>query len=116
MSAPASWPAIEALTSWQHPTRGLIPPGEFVPAPRRPGSSEPLTRYVLDEALGQLARLDAEGHRLTLAVNLSMRNLHDPTLPEQVAELLRARNLTGDRLTLEITESAIVSDPPGRRP
>jgi diguanylate cyclase (GGDEF)-like protein/PAS domain S-box-containing protein len=102
---------LEALTRWQHPTRGLIPPDEFVPAAEKTGLIQPLTRYVLDEALGQLARLDAEGHRLTLAVNLSMRNLHDPTLPEQVAELLRVRNLTGERLTLEITESAIVSDP-----
>jgi diguanylate cyclase (GGDEF)-like protein/PAS domain S-box-containing protein len=102
---------IEALTRWQHPTRGLIPPGEFVPAAEKTGLILPLTLYVLDEALGELARLDGEGHRLTLAVNLSMRNLQDPTLPEQVAELLRARNLTGDRLTLEITESAIVSDP-----
>ena len=102
---------IEALTRWQHPTRGLIPPGEFVPAAEKTGLIQPLTRYVLDEALGQLSRLDGEGHRLTLAVNLSMRNLQDPTLPEQVAELLRARNISGDRLTLEITESAIVSDP-----
>ena len=82
-----------------------------MPAAEKTGLIQPLTRYVLDEALGQLARLDADGHRLTLAVNLSMRNLHDPTLPEQVAELLRKWSLTGDRLTLEITESAIVSDP-----
>ena len=47
---------IEALTRWQHPTRGLISPGEFVPAAEKTGLIEPLTRYVLDEALGQLAR------------------------------------------------------------
>jgi diguanylate cyclase (GGDEF)-like protein/PAS domain S-box-containing protein len=102
---------VEALTRWQHPTRGLIPPGEFVPAAEKTGLIQPLTRYVLDEALGQLARWHAEGHRFTVAVNLSMRNVHDPTLPEQIARLLQKWGLPGDRLTVEITESAIVSDP-----
>jgi diguanylate cyclase (GGDEF)-like protein/PAS domain S-box-containing protein len=102
---------IEALTRWQHPTRGLIPPGDFVPAAEKTALIQPLTRYVLDEALGQVARWDAEGHALNVAVNLSMRNLHDPTLPEQVARLLQKWELPGHRLTLEITESAIVSDP-----
>jgi EAL domain-containing protein (putative c-di-GMP-specific phosphodiesterase class I) len=66
---------------------------------------------VLDEALGQTKRWEKHGQRLTVAVNLSMRNLHDPTLPSQVAKLLRKWDLPGARLTLEITESAIVSDP-----
>jgi diguanylate cyclase (GGDEF)-like protein/PAS domain S-box-containing protein len=102
---------IEALTRWQHPTRGLIAPGEFVPAAENTGLIQPLTRYVLDEALGQLARWKGDGHRLNVAVNLSMRNLHDTTLPEQVARLLHKWELPGERLTIEITESAIVSDP-----
>jgi diguanylate cyclase (GGDEF)-like protein/PAS domain S-box-containing protein len=102
---------IEALTRWQHPTRGLIAPGEFVPAAENTGLIQPLTRYVLDEALGQLARWKGDGYRLNVAVNLSMRNLHDPTLPEQVGRLLDKWELPGERLTIEITESAIVSDP-----
>ncbi len=102
---------VEALTRWQHPTRGLIAPGEFVPAAEKTGLIEPLTRYVLDEALGQLARWNAEGHRLRVAVNLSMRNLHDPTLPEQVEALLNKWKLSGELLTVELTESAIISDP-----
>ena len=106
---------IEALVRWQHPARGLIPPGDFVPAAEKTGLIQPLTRYVLDEALGQLGRWQLEGHEITVAVNLSMRNLHDPTLPEQVAELLRKWGLTGECLTLEITESAIVSDPAGTK-
>jgi diguanylate cyclase (GGDEF)-like protein/PAS domain S-box-containing protein len=96
---------IEALVRWEHPERGLIAPGEFVPAAEKTGLIEPLTRYVLDEALGQLARWDK------VAVNLSMRNLHDPGLPEEVARLLLKWELPGERLTVEITESAIVSDP-----
>ena len=70
---------------WQHPTRGLIAPGEFVPAAEKTGLIQPLTRYVLDEALEQLARWNATGYRFNVAVNLSMRNLHDPALPEEVA-------------------------------
>ena len=86
-------------------------PGEFVPAAEKTGLIEPLTRYVLDEALGQLARWSSEGRDYNVAVNLSMRNLHDTTLPEQVARLLRKWQLAGERLTVELTESAIVSDP-----
>jgi diguanylate cyclase (GGDEF)-like protein/PAS domain S-box-containing protein len=102
---------VEALTRWQHPTRGLIVPSEFVPAAEKTELIQPLTHYVLDEALGQLARWQSEGLVLNVAVNLSMRNLHDPRLPEQIALLLRKWKLPGDRLTVEITESAIISDP-----
>jgi diguanylate cyclase (GGDEF)-like protein/PAS domain S-box-containing protein len=106
---------IEALVRWQHPTRGLIPPGDFVPAAEKTGLIQPLTRYVLDEALSELARWQQQGHELTVAVNLSMRNLHDPTLPDQVAQLLRKWDQLGECLTFEITESAIVSDPAGTK-
>jgi diguanylate cyclase (GGDEF)-like protein/PAS domain S-box-containing protein len=106
---------IEALIRWQHPTRGLIPPIDFVPAAEKTGLIQPLTRYVLNEALGHLSRLQEQGQQITIAVNLSMRNLHDPTLPEQVAKLLDAWQLPGERLTFEITESAIVSDPAGTK-
>jgi diguanylate cyclase (GGDEF)-like protein/PAS domain S-box-containing protein len=102
---------VEALVRWEHPTRGLIAPGDFVPAAEKTGLIEALTHYVLDEALGQIARWESEGHRLAVAVNLSMRNLHDPTLPKHVARLLHKWKLPGDRLTVEITESSIVSDP-----
>ncbi len=102
---------IEALMRWQHPVRGLIMPGEFVPVAEKTGLIEPLTRYVLDEALGQIARWSGEGRHLDVAVNLSMRNLHDSTLPEQVARLLLKWQLPGERLTVELTESAIISDP-----
>jgi diguanylate cyclase (GGDEF)-like protein/PAS domain S-box-containing protein len=102
---------IEALTSWQHPERGLITPGEFVPAAEKTGLIQPFTRYVLDEALRQVTRWEREGHRVEVAVNLSMRNLHDLELPRDLSALLQKWELPGDRLTVEITESAIVSDP-----
>jgi EAL domain-containing protein (putative c-di-GMP-specific phosphodiesterase class I) len=66
---------------------------------------------VLDTALGPLAQWRLEGHHFKVAVNLSMRNLHDPGLPGEVARLLSKWETPGDRLIVEITESAIVSDP-----
>ena len=86
-----------------------------MPSAEKTGLIQPLTRYVLDEALGQVTRWHQEGQEVAVAVNLSMRNLHDPTLPDQVARLLRKWELTGERLTFEITESAIVSDPAGTK-
>ena len=80
---------LEALVRWQHPTRGLIAPGEFVPAAEKTALIQPLTRYVLDAALEQLARWNDDGHRFKVAVNLSMRNLHDPGLPAEVTRLLQ---------------------------
>jgi diguanylate cyclase (GGDEF)-like protein/PAS domain S-box-containing protein len=106
---------VEALIRWQHPTRGLIPPADFVPAAEKTGLIQGLTMYVLDEALGQLVRWDQGGLSTAVAVNLSMRNLQDPALPGQVAELLRKWRLPGARLTFEITESAIISDPAGTK-
>jgi diguanylate cyclase (GGDEF)-like protein/PAS domain S-box-containing protein len=102
---------VEALVRWEHPTRGLVNPGDFVPAAEKTGLIQPLTRYVLDEALGQLSRWHADGYGFKVAVNLSMRNLHDPGLPEEVARLLGTWGLAGNCLTVEITESAIISDP-----
>jgi EAL domain-containing protein (putative c-di-GMP-specific phosphodiesterase class I) len=65
---------------------------------------------MLDEALRQVAQWSREGLRLTVAVNLSARTLHDPTLPEQVAGLLRRHEVGADQLELETTESALISD------
>jgi diguanylate cyclase (GGDEF)-like protein/PAS domain S-box-containing protein len=102
---------VEALMRWHHPTRGIVAPAEFVLAAEKTELIQPLTHYVLDAALGQLARWHTEGLHLNVAVNLSMRNLHDPILPEQIAALLLKWDLPGDCLTIEITESAIISDP-----
>ena len=106
---------VEALIRWQHPSRGLIPPADFVPAAEKTGLIQGLTLYVLDEALGQLVRWAEDGLSIAVAVNLSTRNLQDPALPGQVAGLLRKWRLPGERLTFEITESAIISDPAGTK-
>jgi diguanylate cyclase (GGDEF)-like protein/PAS domain S-box-containing protein len=102
---------VEALVRWQHPEHGLLGPGEFVPLAETTGLIRPLTSYVLDAALRQCrAWLDA-GRTLSVAVNLSTRCLLDLTLPDQIAQLLEDTAVAPERLLLEITESAIMTDP-----
>ena len=101
----------EALVRWQHPERGLILPAEFVPMAERTGLIKPLSRYVLDLALAQCHEWRESGLDLKISVNLSARNLLDPTLPEDVGKLLTKWSIPVDLLELEITESTIMIDP-----
>ena len=102
---------VEALVRWQHPERGLIPPGEFIPLAERTPLIEPLTRYVIDAALEQCARWRDAGRLLGVAVNVSARNLHDEHFVAEVVELLARWQLPASCLELEVTESAITADP-----
>jgi diguanylate cyclase (GGDEF)-like protein len=102
---------LEALVRWQHPLRGLMRSGEFVPIAENTGLIEPMTMKILKLALKQARRWQDEGIRLSVAVNLSVRNLLDPNLPQEVAKLLSQCGVEPNRLELEITESSIMSDP-----
>jgi diguanylate cyclase (GGDEF)-like protein len=102
---------VEALVRWQHPHRGLMPPDEFVPLAEQTGLIKPLTLGVITAALRQLQIWRGDGLRLNMAVNLSARNLQDPQLPDQVAELLQNAGALPEHLELEITESTIMADP-----
>lgn len=101
---------VEALVRWAHPELGMVPPGDFVPLAERSGLIGPLTMYVLEEAMTQSRRWEAEGIRLRVAVNLSARNLHDPSLPSGIGELLERTGMSAEWLDLEITESTIMTD------
>ena len=103
--------SVEALLRWNHPERGLIPPAEFIPLAQQTGLIRPLTLYVLGEALRQCREWEQDGLRLSVAVNVSTRNLLDVEFPEQVQELLDAWCLDAGRLELEITEDAVLTDP-----
>jgi diguanylate cyclase (GGDEF)-like protein/PAS domain S-box-containing protein len=102
---------VEALVRWQHPQHGMMPPMEFIGLAEETGLIRPLTRWVLDAALRQWDKWQALGHRLPIAVNLSVRNLLDPKLAELIASQLRRWNVPPQFLQLEITESDIMSDP-----
>jgi diguanylate cyclase (GGDEF)-like protein len=101
---------IEALVRWNHPVHGFIPPDEFVPLAESVGLIGPLTTYVLTTALADCRTLDAAGQDLDLAVNLSPRSLLDLSLPTQVLDLLNGSGIAPRRLTLEITETSMMSD------
>jgi len=103
---------VEALTRWQHPELGLLPPDEFIPLAEQTGIIVPLTRWVLETAVRQVRAWLDEGLDLGVAVNLSARTLRDPELPEAIAELLQAHGVPVSRLHVELTESMVMADPP----
>jgi EAL domain-containing protein (putative c-di-GMP-specific phosphodiesterase class I) len=103
---------VEALVRWVHPLRGIIPPDQFIPVAEQAGLIEPLTRWVLRSAMIQANRWQRMGHHIPVAVNLSMRSLHDEGLPETVADLLESTRTSPDLLVLEITESSLMIDLP----
>ncbi|WP_026239835.1 EAL domain-containing protein [Parafrankia discariae] len=102
---------VEALVRWSHPTRGLLPPGAFLPMAERSALIVDVTRWVLDEALRQCAAWAARGLHVPVSVNLSARMLVLDDLPSLVTGSLARHQLPPDVLTLEITESALVTQP-----
>jgi diguanylate cyclase (GGDEF)-like protein len=105
---------FEALARWDHPRRGAISPGEFIPVAEESGLIVPLGRWALDAALATLAGWDeAAGAPLPIpvSVNLSAIQLARDDVPAMVEEALLRHGLGGERLTLEVTESAIIQDP-----
>ncbi len=103
--------ALEALVRWQHPTRGMIFPDSFIPPAERTGLINPLTTWVLATALRQGLELERAGAALGISVNISARNLHDAAFCRGVLELVKKSGFPVERLTLEITETAIMDDP-----
>lgn len=96
---------------WQHPERGLIFPDEFIPLAESTGLIGPLTSYVLRGALLQARAWMDAGRPLMVSVNLSARNLLDERLPRQVADQLTAHGVPAELLELEVTESAMMTEP-----
>jgi EAL domain-containing protein (putative c-di-GMP-specific phosphodiesterase class I) len=102
---------VEALVRWQHPQRGLVPPDDFIPLAEQTGLIKSLTQWVIHSALRQCRVWLDEGLDISVGVNLSMRNLHDPDLVEQISQLLAATGVPAAALNLEVTESALMTDP-----
>ena len=104
---------LEALVRWNHPRRGVISPGEFIPLAEETGLILPIGRWVLREACRQVRHWQktCPGYEgLILAVNISARQLSDARLVEEVAGALRDSGLEPSHLTLEITESVLMQD------
>ena len=105
---------MEALVRWARPKRRLMPPDQFITLAEQTGSITGIGRWVLDQACATLRTWDESeppNKGLTVAVNLSMVQLRDHRLPEEVAEVLARNQLAPKRLCLEVTESALSADP-----
>jgi diguanylate cyclase (GGDEF)-like protein/PAS domain S-box-containing protein len=102
--------AAEALLRWQHPTQGVISPLDFIPVLEESGLIVAVGRWVLHQACMQASRWRAEGHALSVSVNVSMRQLESMSFVDHVAEALALADLDPAHLTLEITESSLMRD------
>jgi len=105
---------FEALARWNHEDRGEISPAEFIPVAEESGLILALGRWAMDKALGTLQQWDADaGEKLPLyvAVNLSAIQVARDDIAQMVSSALGSNGVTGERLTLELTESSIVQDP-----
>ena len=100
----------EALVTWAHPTRGVIPPGDFIPAAEETGLIVPLGRWALQQACRDARAWNDRGHRVSVSVNLSGKQLVQPELLEHVRSALDASALDARRLRLEVTESVIMEN------
>jgi len=101
---------FEALVRWNHPVRGLLMPGQFLPLVEAAGLLAQLAEAVLDLALAACARWWTAGRHVPVSVNLSAGEIHDHSLPERVAVRLSRHQLPGQALVLELTEQALVTD------
>ncbi len=101
---------VEALVRWEHPRHGLLGPDQFVPIAEQTGLIRPLARSVLEAAVRQCNRWRQEGLDLAVAVNLSMRNLHDAEIVDMIRQLLSRWGIPPARLVIEITESSLMAD------
>ena len=101
---------VEALVRWLHPEYGLVMPDEFIHLAEHSGTIVQLTEWVLTTALDQLAVWQTFGMTLSMSVNVSMRDLLDVRIIDLVRAELRRYDIAPERLTLEITESHIMSD------
>ena len=102
---------VEALVRWPHRERGLVPPADFIPAAERSGLIKPLTEWVVGRALAQGRGWRVGADPVDIAVNISTRNLLDPSLPRNVARHIAELGIDPARVCLEITESVAMADP-----
>ncbi|AZC92969.1 phosphodiesterase DibA [Pseudomonas chlororaphis] len=103
---------VEALVRWEHPQRGLVPPGEFIPIAERTGLIAEIDAWVMQQACRQMCEWQAAGMELSfVAVNVSSRLFARRELYQQVAQVLHDTGLDPAYLELEVTESAVMEDP-----
>ncbi|GGA09271.1 hypothetical protein GCM10010923_19530 [Blastomonas marina] len=103
--------SVEALVRWQHPTRGFLAPGHFIPLAEKSNRIDSLTIYVLRKSIDALMAWCDEGIVLRAAVNISARLLSSRSFIREIEQLVSTSGIPRDRLVFEITESATLDDP-----
>jgi len=101
----------EVLLRWHHPTRGLIPPSQFIPIAEDSGLIVPIGEWVIEQAARGLQRLAAQGSMITLSVNLSPRQFRHDNFVERVRGILAATGTPAHQLVFEVTENLLIRDP-----
>ena len=102
---------VEALLRWQHPRDGLLAPNSFLPDAERTGLLPAITAYVLEDALRCCAEMRHTRPQMHVSINLSVRNLLDSTLVEQVSQALARHDVPADAVEVEVTETTAMTDP-----
>jgi diguanylate cyclase (GGDEF)-like protein len=103
--------SVEALVRWQHPVHGLLSPDRFIPLAEQTDLIDKLTAWVLARALADIASLGPHAARITVAVNASARNLAREDFADLVVGTLARTRVPADRLVVEITETALLTNP-----
>ncbi len=103
--------AVEALVRWRHPTLGLLQPDRFIPQAEQTDLIDHLTAWVVQRALRDVKNFGPSFEGLTVAVNVSARNLSDPNFASSIVEALDAADVAPHRLYIEVTETALMTDP-----
>jgi EAL domain-containing protein (putative c-di-GMP-specific phosphodiesterase class I) len=101
---------VEALVRWNHPIRGMISPGQFVPIAERNGLIAPLGRWVLEQATAQVAAWRRRGHNIYASVNVSAVQLQADDIVNEILGVVDTAGLDRDAIVLELTESALIND------
>jgi diguanylate cyclase (GGDEF)-like protein len=101
---------VEALIRWQHPQRGLLEPDEFIPLAERHGLINPITDWVVEEALKQCREWRLDGRLLRVAVNMAGRSFQQPDLVDKIQKLVRVVGTLPQCLEIEITENVLMAD------
>ena len=102
---------VEALLRWNHPQRGLMMPDDFIPYAEHTALIQPLTDWVIERAVTDIRGWLDAGREIAVSINVSTRSLHDHRLVESIAEQLQRHDVPSRLLIVEITETAIMTEP-----
>jgi EAL domain-containing protein (putative c-di-GMP-specific phosphodiesterase class I)/GGDEF domain-containing protein len=103
---------VEALARWNHPHKGLLAPDKFIPLAERTLLIDPFTRWLIQQGLKDIASVHQAGFDISIALNFSTRNFHNPALFQEMMDILREKRVSPSKIEVEITETDVFTDVP----